>query len=354
MRLRSDDMKTCGRREFIALGAAAATGLAKAQSVVVKNRMRKGVPDPLVGVAKPTDDEIEAAIRTLEETTTSDEERRAAAYPVVQREIDHMVKDLSFKDAIRESAPEERVKAAIAKFPVIRWYDRAFDRVLAQLKATKVEGDRPAMWYLYNMGLVVKTKSCTFGIDICHRRAPELAKELDFILTTHNHVDHLNNRLLNAMMAAHKPVISNFMLACDWYCRDMEKTFRIKDITIHCTAADHNKHLPWAVTTYEVVCGDGPDAFTIFHSGDCCRHDHLKPRGRPDVFFGHCAIGLSFLKAAQETMPAKVFVPVHHQELEHLGGRFRCVGFADGPLKFVRALRAAGYKSFMPVWGDRI
>ena len=42
-------MKTCGRREFIALGAAAATGLAKAQSVVVKNRMRKGVPDPLAG-----------------------------------------------------------------------------------------------------------------------------------------------------------------------------------------------------------------------------------------------------------------------------------------------------------------
>ena len=49
MHLRSDDMKTCGRREFIALGAAAATGLAKAQSVVVKNRMRKGVPDPLAG-----------------------------------------------------------------------------------------------------------------------------------------------------------------------------------------------------------------------------------------------------------------------------------------------------------------
>ena len=346
--------KTIDRRTFIALGASAAAGLAKAQSVVVKQRMQKGALDPLEGIAKPAADEVEAAIRTLEETAMSDEESRAAALPVVQREIDHMIKDLSFKDAIRESAPGERVAAAIAKFPVIRWYDRAFDRVLAQLKSTKIEGDRPAIWYLYNMGLVVKTRTCTFGIDICHRKAPTLAKELDFILTTHNHADHLNNRLLNAMMAANKPVISNFMLAWGWYCRDMEKTFKIKDITIHCTAADHNKHLPWAVTTYEVVCGEGPDAFTIFHSGDCCRHDHLKPRGRPDMFFGHCAIGLSFMKAAQETMPAKMFVPLHHQELGHLGGRWRCVGFADSPLPIVRALREAGYKSAMPVWGDRV
>ncbi len=156
------------------------------------------------------------------------------------------------------------------------------------------------------------------------------------------------------MSAAHKPVISNFMLVWDWYCRDMEKTFKINDITIHCTAADHNKHLPWAVTTFEVVCGEGPDAYTIFHSGDCCRYDHLKPKGKPDIYFGHCAIGLDFMAAAQNTMPAKMFVPVHHQELGHLGGKYRCVGFEDEPLKIVRSLRKAGYKAAMPVWGDRI
>ena len=345
---------TINRRAFIALGATAATGLAKAQSLVVKRRMQKGESDPLAGIAKPGEEEIEAAIRTLEETTMSDEERRAAALPVVQREIDHMVRDLSFKDAIRESAPAARVAAALAKFPVLRWYDRAFDRVADQVAQTKVEGDKPAIWYIYNMGIVVKTKSCTFGIDICHRKAPRLVKVLDFILTTHNHPDHYNMLLLRAMMAEQKPVISNFMLAWNWYSRDMEKTFKIKDVTIHCTAADHNKSLPWAVTTFEVVCGEGPDAYTIFHSGDCCRHDHLKPKGKPDVYFGHCAIGLSFMKAAQETMPAKMFVPLHHQELGHLGGRYRCVGFADSPLPIVRALRGAGYKSAMPVWGDRI
>ena len=342
------------RRTFIALGATAATGFAKAQSLVVKRRIQKGEGDPLSDVVKPAGEELEAAIRTLEETAMSDEEKRAAAFPVVQREIDHMLDDLSCKDAIRENASEERVSAALAKFPVMRWYDRAFDRVAEQVAKTKVEGDKPAIWYVYNMGIVVKTKSCTFGIDVCHRKAPRLAKVLDFILTTHNHGDHYNAHLLQAMSATHKPVISNFMLVWDWYCRDMEKTFKINDVTIHCTAADHNKHLPWAVTTFEVVCGEGPDAFTIFHSGDCCRYDHLKPKGKPDVYFGHCAIGLDFMAAAQHTMPAKMFVPVHHQELGHLGGRYRCVGFEDEPLKIVRSLRKAGYKAAMPVWGDRI
>ncbi len=44
---------TINRRTFIALGATAATGLAKAQSLVVKRRIKKGECDPLRDVVKP-------------------------------------------------------------------------------------------------------------------------------------------------------------------------------------------------------------------------------------------------------------------------------------------------------------
>ena len=79
---------TINRRAFIALGATAATGLGKAQSLVVKRRIKKGEGSPLSDVVKPAGEEIEAAIRTLEETTMSDEEKRAAAFPVVQHVVD--------------------------------------------------------------------------------------------------------------------------------------------------------------------------------------------------------------------------------------------------------------------------
>ena len=342
------------RRTFLAMGTAAAAGLAGAQSIAVKKRVAAGAPNPVEGIAPVADAEFDDAVKTLETTTMMDDERRLGAFRTIQRAIDLMLPSQQFKDVLRESAPAGKVKAALAKFPVMRWYDRVFDRVLDEFSRTTPEGDKPAIWYLYNMGVLVKTRSCAFGIDICHRKAAKLMPLLDFVLVTHNHGDHQNLLLLKKMQAEKKPVISNFFLCWDWYCRELEKTFKIKDVTIHCTAADHNKHLPLAVTNFEVVCGDAPGAFTLFHSGDCHRADHLKPRGKPDVYFGQCAIGLDFMAAAKSTMPAKLFVPLHHQELGHLGGRWRCVGFEDEPLKIVRSLRADGFNAAMPVWGDRI
>ena len=334
------------RRTFLAMGAAATAGLVRAQSLAVKKRIKNGDANPFADIAPVSDPEFDAALKTIEETSMMDDERRIEALRVIQRAINLMQPAPQFLDAMREASPAKKVKAALDKFPVMRWYERAFDRVLEEFKRTKPDGDKPAIWYLYNMGVIVKTKTCAFGIDICHRRAPELAPFLDFVLVTHNHGDHFNTGLIKKMTAAEKPVISNFLLAWNWYCREFEKTFKIKDVTIHCTAADHNKYLPYAVTNFEVVCGDGPDAFTLA--------DHLKPRGKPDIYFGHCAIGLNFMTAAQSTMPAKLFVPLHHQELGHLVGRWRCVAFEDEPLKIVRSLRAAGFKAAMPVWGDRI
>lgn len=343
-----------GRRSFIAMGAAATAGLAGAQSIAVKNRMRRKVPDPAGDVKPVSDAQFDAAVATLENTGIFDDEKRLPALRVVQRSIDRMAGTTEFLVGMKDVTPKARIDAIHAKFPVMRWYDRAFDRVFDEFTSAKVTGPVPAVWYLYNMGVLVKTATCAFGIDVCHRQAPRLAKHLDFLLATHNHGDHFNMRLVNAMCAAGKPVITNFHLCRDWYSRELEKTFTIGDVTIHTTAADHQTWLRLAVTCFEVVCGKGKDAFTIFHSGDCCRADHLKPRGRPDLYFGHCAIGLDILKAAQTTMPAKTFLPVHHQELGHLPGPYRCVAFEDEPLKTVRRLRDAGFRSVMPVWGDRI
>lgn len=342
------------RRTFIAAGAAMAASFASAQRVAVKYRMKNKDPNPVADLAPVADADFDAAVKTLESTTMFDDEKRADALVVVQNTIDRMALSNEFLAGMNGSTPAAKIAAVHAKFPVMRWYDREFDRIVDEFERTEVTGEKPAVWYIYNMGIVVKTKTCAFGIDVCHRQAPRLAKMLDFLLVTHNHADHVNMNLIRQMNALGKPVGSNFHLCARWYCRELEKTFKFKDVTIHMTAADHNKHLPWAVTCFEVVCGEGPDAFTIFHSGDCHRYDHLKPKGKPDLYFGHCAIGLNFMDVAQKTMPAKLFLPVHHQELGHLHSIWRCVAFQDEPLKIVKSLRAAGFNAAMPVWGDRI
>jgi len=56
--------------------------------------------------------------------------------------------------------------------------ESGFARVLREIPETKV-GDVPAVWLVYNMGVVVKTHAALFSIDLTHRRAPELAPQLE-------------------------------------------------------------------------------------------------------------------------------------------------------------------------------
>ena len=65
--------------------------------------------------------------------------------------------------------------------------ERAFEKVLRELREAKV-GDTPAVWSVYNMGYVVKTRESLFSIDLVHRRALELAPLLDFAQIGRAHV----------------------------------------------------------------------------------------------------------------------------------------------------------------------
>lgn len=294
------------------------------------------------------------AVAIIESTTMYDDEERLPAFRAIQSAIDAVNRKGPYSDFLAGGL--DLSKAEISRFfsemPVLDLYDRAFDKVLREFSDAKVTGN-PMVWYVYNMGILVKTSTCAFSIDLCHRKAPLLAPMLDFALCTHNHGDHYTQAFFKAMRG--KPIITNFYLCPKWYRSDFESELQIGDVTVRCTSVDHNKYLPLAVLCFEVVCGKGENPFVIFHSGDACNASQMKTvTPHPDLFFGHTAIGFNFIEAAKTTMPAKLLMPVHHQELGHLGGPWRCVAFEDEPLKIVHQLRAEGFSSALPVWGDRV
>ena len=93
----------------------------------------------------------------------------------------------------------------LARKAALQRLDDAFDKVLAEVKSTVVT-DRPAVWLVYNMGVIVKSKEACFSIDLKHRKAPEIASLLDFALITHNHGDHYTGEFYKAMNGAGKTV----------------------------------------------------------------------------------------------------------------------------------------------------
>jgi len=154
--------------------------------------------------------------------------------------------------------------------PILYAYREAFDKVLREVKNTKVKKGTAHVWLLYNMGFVVKTPSGTFGIDLDHRYAEKLEPYLDFLIVTHNHGDHANVKLIEAMHKKGKPVLSNFYKDSKGYYSTSPAQYKIGDFTIDTDISDHlrSPKLPNFVTLFRIDCGEAAGNFSILHCGD--------------------------------------------------------------------------------------
>ena len=241
------------------------------------------------------------------------------------------------------------------RLAALRRLEDAFDKVLREVRETTV-GDVPAVWMLYNMGVVVKTRESLFSIDLHHRRAAELVPLLDFALITHNHDDHWRQDFYRAMDRAGKTVVSNFLAnygPVDWRRTDADcgftrarKTFRIRDVEIRTSYVDHNSYLIDFTTAFEVRVGK----WRLYHTGDCGTGSEPKLRAcRPDlwVFFPGCGIDV---EAAVRRVRPKRLAFGHLWELGHKSGRLTAPLLRNA----FAAARRAGADPVLALWGERL
>lgn len=234
--------------------------------------------------------------------------------------------------------------------PVLKYYDHALDRIVADIPATQVKDGNVVIWYLYNMGFVIKTPAACFGVDIHHRHAEKLEPLLDFIAITHNHGDHYSMPLMTAMNANQKTVVSNFFPNIG-HTKTMPFTHTIKGVTIHCSEADHNNSLKKFTMPMEFVCKTGDEQFVFFTSGDCCSHVFLNKKSeRIDLYALHPRCGMIPAKAAEKLAPELTFI-VHLQELAHEINVWRWQ-FAVGRHE-VAELKKINKNAYVPVWGEK-
>jgi L-ascorbate metabolism protein UlaG (beta-lactamase superfamily) len=277
---------------------------------------------------------------------------------VRQREIDEVLpRDFAAYWKAGSPMPAESVAAYTSRFPAIARLESAFEKVMREVKETVVTDlNRPAVWYLYNMGVIVKTPKTLFSIDLHHRRAEEFAPIMDFALITHNHGDHYTERFKDAMdRIQHKPVVNNFF--CNYgvkdrgqggYTRAKGKVLQYGDVKITTGLCDHNSYLIDYTSTYEIHIG----SYTIFHSGDCCDHAKFNLVRRPDMWIFHPYCGMDVVKGCREAVRPKLAVIAHLQEMGHAKGRYRWT-YSDG-LKQKTALEKAAFSARMPLWGERL
>ena len=243
-----------------------------------------------------------------------------------------------------------------AKYPALRRYDEAYDKVFREVAETKVEGPRPAVWYVYNMGLVVKTRETLFAIDLAHRQAMRSVPLLDFACITHNHEDHYGDDYLQALDRLHKVVINNF--DDNYGARSSTggyggftkrgKTFYFGDVEIATHVTSHNNYLIDYTLAMEITVGD----FVIYHTGDSAIPFELKPNHEhPDLWVVHPYNYMKVGDGVQIVKP-KMTCLGHLQELGHEKGGARWT-YEQG-LQAIADCREQGYEAIMPLWGDRL
>ena len=295
----------------------------------------------------------------------------------IQQEIDALPPGAFIEFVYGENMAADRsvlsaaeCEAWYGRYPVLRRYDDAFRAVVREMRETEV-GDTPAIWLVYNMGVIVKTRASLFSIDLSHRLAPTIADELDFAIVTHNHLDHYTREFYRAMDSRHKTVFQNF--ECNYgaalnivdgklagtlggYTHG-EASYRGKDVEIRTFVTDHNTILRQFTMPVEVHVGN----FTILHSGDTHNVQDIHPARTPDVWIHHAWcwggcfrreewVNSETVRGIRAFRP-RLAVVAHFQELTHPpAGR---VGF-ERALERVAAAEEEGVHAIAPFWGERI
>lgn len=286
----------------------------------------------------------------------SDAERKDL-FGLIQREIDE-VSPNDFRTYCQYDVPLSSYvrQTGEPQFAALRRLDDACHKVVREVRATRIpKGAPPVVWYVYNMGIVVKTSKTLFSVDLQHRFAEMLAPELDFALITHNHMDHYTRRFYETMNnRLHKTVVTNF---ADNYGAHHGgavggftkggRTFTIGDAVVKTASSDHNGYLVDFTLTFEIAV----NGYRIFHSGDSANIDKLNPVNAPDLWIVHPLCGLDPAKGVEKFRP-KLTAVVHLNEMSHAKDRWRHT--YESGLACVKKIEAAGGKTVMPLWGERL
>lgn len=274
--------------------------------------------------------------------TESDSEKRKKIQDSIQKIIDKTTK--------AEFDRFDNDPKAGTSNPVLKFYDSALERLVQDIPNTQVEPGTAAVWYLYNMGFVIKTPTVCFGVDIHHRHALKLEPLLDFIAVTHNHDDHYSLPLLCRMNSEQKAVISSFFPNFA-YTKAAKLTHNIKGVTIHCSEADHNTVLKRFTMPMEFICPTGDKEFVFYTSGDCFSHEFLnKESDKIHLYVLHPRCGMTPVNAVQKLNPDITFIG-HLQEMGHDINNFRwpfSVGHSE-----IDELQKVSKEACIPVWGEK-
>ena len=224
---------------------------------------------------------------------------------------------LDYRDYARSWATNALLADRLeAQHPVLGYLRDALAAAADDIRRTRVR-EGLAVWFLYNMGYVFKTPCACFGIDLDGRGLERLAPDLDFLLASHEHGDHVHEPLVLAMLAQGKPVVTRWFPGSLLANQCTHLVFG--EIQVRIEIGDHHYEQPRQrdnMLMFEVDCGPAAGHAVVYHSGDNSQIKKIRSARRVDLFIPHVSVGLPIADAIRKMDPGMTFVS-HVMELGH-------------------------------------
>lgn len=221
-------------------------------------------------------------------------------------------------------------------------YQACLGPAIRALASTKVARG-VQVWKLYNMGFVVRSPRHTVGFDVTsgivkdlgsgpplaslsNAEVASLARELDVLFLSHAHEDHVDGRMVRALLEQGKTVVYPSraeaeirkliertslpagMLGLD---DQHQEPIDLGGVTVRCFAGGQGPDIPCNVYTVTL------DGVTVSHNGDntlTTAYEAITRYGKIDLLLANCWSGLNAYRRAAQP---ELVISGHENELVH-------------------------------------
>ncbi len=202
-------------------------------------------------------------------------------------------------------------------YPILHYLRHAEQRTFKEIKQTVVKRGI-VIWEIYNIGIVVKTDSLCFAMDLVARGSETLVPILDFAIVSHQYGDEFDKPFVNAMLAAGKTVyapISYSNGGRSVVTIDSAMHVVYGEVSIRFTKGKEKPTVPALMS--QIDFGPSTGDYTLYDVDDA-RPDFVpfKPTRHVDLMMLHIANGYS-PTAAVDSIDPDIAWYSHIMELQH-------------------------------------
>ncbi|RJR25764.1 MBL fold metallo-hydrolase [Candidatus Microgenomates bacterium] len=278
---------------------------------------------------------------------------------------------LEFDDFfLNHDLPRVRDQYLTFEFPYLYQYkllNIKLDKILEEISSVSIKDKQLKLWYVYNMGVVVKSKDKTLCFDLSavvpNKKMSEIAQHCDLLFISHEDGDHYSNPVIKSALNAGRTVIvgKDEIGYLEQKTRQLSKKGQVVSVAHKQSMDISGIRVKAFATTHRGSRGKANFWFLveaegrkILHTGDGLIDDKNTEVGKVDVVLMNEYLPLEYFY----WLPVDTIIPLHLHEMAHSKSFYLQANYGEYLKKYEEHTKkvpdAGKMKHILLFWGESL